>query len=161
MLIEICFLTLQDDWNLFFNIARWLKFIFQYCKMVEPQPSNIPEKILKRGIEVIYLEVNRTNFQYYWSFKFDIWVVQFWDLLSFVYLYKTITRMYGTNQDNVRKCSYSFLNISVAIMMFVIYLLKCYKPIYVMGKGILKLMLNVITVWTWNKITDCTHAILW
>ena len=45
----------------------------------------------------------------------------------FVYLYKTITRMYSTNQNNVRKCSYSFLNISVAIMMFMISLLKCYQ----------------------------------
>ena len=62
-------------------------------------------------------------------------------LSVFVYLYKTITRMYGTNQDNVRKCSYSFLKISVAIMMFVIYLLNI-KPIYVMGSRILKLMLN-------------------
>ena len=35
--------------------------------------------------------------------------------------------MYGTNQDNVRKCSHSFLKISVAIMMFVIYFLKYYQ----------------------------------
>ena len=48
-------------------------------------------------------------------------------LSVFVYLYKSITRMYGTNLDNVRKCSYSFLNISITTMMFVIYLLKCYQ----------------------------------
>ena len=35
--------------------------------------------------------------------------------------------MYGTNQDNVRKCNYYFLNISITTMMFVIYLLKCYQ----------------------------------
>ena len=137
---------------MFFDIARWWS----------PSQATLPEKILKRGIEVIYLEVNRTNFQYYWSFKIDIWVVQFWHLLSLCIYTKPFQEcIYATNQDNVRKCSYSFLNIFVAIMMFVIYLLKCYKPIYVMGRGILKLMLNVITIWTWNKITNCTHAILW
>ena len=55
-------------------------------------------------------------------------------LSVFVYLYKTITMMYGTNQDNVRKCSYSFLNISITTMAFVIYLLKYYQANFCDGE---------------------------
>ena len=113
----------------------WLTFFFNIARWWSPNQATLPEKILKHswGIEVIYLEVNGTNFQFYWSFKFDICIVQFWHLVSLC-LYKTITRMYGTNQNNVRKCNYSFLNISVAIMMSVTYILKCYQANLCDGK---------------------------
>ena len=38
--------------------------------------------------------------------------------------------MYSTNQENIIECIHSFHDISISLMMFVTYLLKCYQANY-------------------------------
>ena len=64
--------------------------------------------------------------------------------------------MYSTNQENVIKRSYSFHDISISIMMFVTYLLKCYQANYVSFDFVKKMVRDYINFFFPSKFVENT-----